>query len=169
MVDHVGIELLDLGLRNALVVVVRRGEDHVDTFALVEAARVERRIEDGGNDCRSQLLTRTEVERQSLIGCCGEQLFEILLREFGLELVVAVMVVNAVCKPYLLEVLFEGFPLGCLTVAFVGRIYGLECAADGQVVLEVLVEHYVASAFCGLAEIVYEQFLVEREFSNPGT
>ena len=79
------------------------------------------------------------------------------------------MVVYAVGEPHLLQVLFHRLEVGVVAVAVVFGVYVLQGVAHGEVVLEILVEQYVATAFGRLGQVVYQLLLLQRqvlEFGN---
>ena len=89
-----------------------------------------------------------------------EQHPEIFLGELRCELVVGIVVVDAICKPYLLKVYLEVFPVLAFLVAFVGSVNTFQSVTNHQVVLEELVVEDVASPVGGFGQIIYELFLL---------
>ena len=163
-VGHGGVELLDLGLGYPLVVVVRRGGHQVRARRLVQTRGVERRVENRLADLAAQGVQLAEA----LLGDGLDDVEQVALRKFGDELVVRVVVVDAVGEPDLLEVLLQSLPFGRRTVALEVLIDGLQRAAHGQVVLEVLVVEDVTAALGRLREVVNQLLLLERQLLEAG-
>ena len=138
-----GVVSLDFGLGDVLVVEVRgRGADKVLAVGLVDALGVAGGIED-------YVL---QVGQHGLVGEAGGLvlLTEEVAAETGHEFVHRVVVVDAVAKPYLLEVLLEGLEVLAVAVA---RVIGVDFFEDGaqlQVGGVVLVPEDVAAINGGL-------------------
>ena len=84
--------------------------------------------------------------------------------KLGDELVHRVVVMNAVTKPYLLQVFFKS---QVILVGFAALIVGIDVLkglANHQVVLAVLVKQDVAAIERGLGEVIDQLLLLEREF-----
>ena len=91
---------------------------------------------------------------------CGAQ---VVGPEAGVELFVAVVVVDAVAEPDALQVDGERLVEVALAVALIVGVDGLDEAADAQVVAPVLVEEYVAALQRCLREVVYQRFLAQGQ------
>ena len=161
-IGHVGIELLGFGLRNPLVVVAARCGDHIHAGGLIEPLGADLRIEDGRADFAAQRIQLAEP----LLGNGLDDVEQIALGEFGHELVVRIVMMDAVGEPDLFQVLFERFPLGAFAVARIVLVDRFERAAHGQIVLAILVVEDVAAALRGLGQIVDELLLVERKLGE---
>ena len=90
------------------------------------------------------------------------------LAEFGPELVVGVVMVDAVGEPDFLEVLLERLPLGRRAVALEMGVDRLERPADRQVVFEVLVEKAVAAALGDFGQVIDQLLLFQRKLFKGG-
>ena len=88
--------------------------------------------------------------------------------EFGHELVVRIVVVDAVGEPYLLEIFLQRLPLGRRAVALIVLVNRLQRAAHGEVHRAVLVEKNVAAAFGSLGEVIDQLLLFERQGVETG-
>ena len=142
---------LCLGLGHALVVVVGRCEKEV--FALqTERFRHHGWVKDNRQDS-------LVVGHARLCACRNEP----LLREFRLELIGCVVVVNTVGKPYALEVFFEVDELSGSLVAFVLCVECFEGTADTQVVAAVLVEEDITAVQGCFGEVINEGLLLETQ------
>ena len=97
-----------------------------------------------------------------------DQRGEVVRVEAGHELVVGIVVVDAVGEPDAFNVGHELGPAGVVPVAFVARDDGLEGAADLEVVLVVLVEDDVPAADGGFAEVIDQFLLGRRQGLEPG-
>ena len=164
MVDQFAIIGFHLFLRHAFVIVVGRGGDHILSGSLVrpfgEELRVEHHRLDLGHDGRNG---RCEVLRKIFGGCAGDQFVEVAFGKFGQELVERIVVVYAVGEPHFLQVFFEFPEILARAVARVALLDRFERAADAQVVAAVLVEKDIASAECGLVQVIDQLFLFQRE------
>ena len=78
-VRHVGVELLDFGLRHTLVIVVRRSGDQVLAGGLVQARLVERSVENGFADLAAQRVQLAEL----LFGNGLDHVEQVTFGEFG--------------------------------------------------------------------------------------
>jgi len=81
-----------------------------------------------------------------LLGDGLDSVEQIPFGEFGRELVVRIVMVDAVGEPHFLEVLLERLPLGCRAVAAVVFVDDLQRPAHRQVRRTVLVVEDVAAA-----------------------
>ena len=86
----------------------------------------------------------------------------------GNELVVRIVVVDAVGEPDLFEVLLQRQPFGRSTVALVVFVNDLKRAAHGKVHRAVLVEKNVAAALGGFGKVIDQLFLFERKLLEAG-
>ena len=161
---HVGVERLGLGLAHVVVVVARRGEQQVVAGLLVELRRIERRIEDRPADLAAQGVQGAEL----LLGDGLDRVEQVAFGEFGHELVVRIVVVDAVGEPYLLEIFLQRLPLGRRAVALIVLVNRLQRAAHGEVHRAVLVEKNVAAAFGSLGEVIDQLLLFERQGVETG-
>ena len=164
MVDHVGVEFLDLGLRHALVVVVRRGGDQVFARRLVQARFIERRIEDSLADLAAQRVQVAEL----LLGDRLYHVEQVTFGELGDELVVRIVVMNAVGEPHLFQVFLQGLPFGRRAVAPVVLVNRFERTAHGEVVFEILVEKDVPAALGSLGQVIDQFLLRKRKLLETG-
>ena len=162
-IHPLGIEPLDLFLRDPLVVVVGRRDDQVLALGLVDPLGHHGRIENHRLDLSHDLLHRAEVGRKILSGSRGDQLVEISFRKLGMELVGRIVMVNAVGEPHFLEVLLEPLERLARPVARVPPVNRFERAAYAQIVPAVLVEQDVAARQGGLAQVVDQLLLVQRK------
>ena len=153
-----GVELLGLGLRDAGgVVVAGGGEDEVLAVALVGAHLHDAVVEDDGEDFL------VEGGAYALEGVTQPYLGEV-----GVELLAAVVVVDAGGEPQALEIHLEGEEVLVLAVAPVVGVDFLEGVADAEVVASVLVEKDVASGEGGFLEVIDEGLLAQGELVEAG-
>ena len=110
------------------------------------------------DDIQKQRLLDGEILRIDIL---AYSLGEPLARKLGTELVVRVVVVDTVCKPYLLQILLHCNEVGIRTVAVILIIYSLQRAAHGEVILEVLVEQNITTSLCSLCQIVDQGLLLQ--------
>ena len=163
-VRHVGVELLDFGLRHTLVIVVRRSGDQVLAGGLVQARLVERSVENGFADLAAQRVQLAEL----LFGNGLDHVEQVTFGEFGHELVVRIVVMDAVGEPDLFQVFLQRLPLGRRAVALVILIHRFERAAHGKVVFEILVEQDVAAALGRFGQIIDQLLLLQRKLLEAG-
>ena len=155
LLNHCVVELLNLLLCKALVVVTCRLGDYIDALGLVQTRSIERRVEDCLQD---NFLLDRQLYLASLQLCS-----EPLTRELRRELIVRVVVVNTIGKPHLLQILLHRLKLGTLLVALIRGINRLQSATNRKVVLKVLVEQNIATTLCRLGQIVDQQLFVKRK------
>ena len=161
---HLGVEPLGLGLAHAVVVVARRSEQQVVARALVELRGIDRRVENGAADLAPQGVQRPEL----LLGDGLDRVEQIPFGEFGRELVVRIVMVDAVGEPHFLEVLLERLPLGRRAVAAEVFVDDLQRPAHRQVRRTVLVVEDVAAALGRLGQVIDEFLLLQREVFESG-
>ena len=162
-IGHATVELFHFGLRHAFVIVVGGSRHQILTFGLIELGLIEFGIENRLADHSPQ---RIELIAELLDGDRLGNREEILLRKFGYELVVGIVVMNSVGEPHFFEVLLQRFPFGRRPVTVVILINHLQRAAHGKVVFEILVEHDVAAAFGGFGQVVDQLFLPKRQLGK---
>ena len=161
---HPGIEGLGLGLVHPRVVVARRGEQQVLAVRLVEPRRIERRVEDRPANISPQGVQLAEA----LLGNRLDDVEQVALRELGAELVVRIVVVDAVGEPHLLEVFLERLPLGGRAVAGVVLIDDLQRPPDRKVHAAVLVVENIPAALGSLGQVVDELLLAKGKLVESG-
>ena len=163
-IGHVGVELLGLGLAHVAVIVARRGPQQVVAGLLVQPRLVHFGIEDRDAYRPDHVVQLTET----LHGNRLANVEEILLGEFGHELVVRIVVVDAVGEPHLFQVLLQRLPFGRRAVAGIILIDCFQRAAHGKVDGAVLVEEDVAAALGGLGQVIDELLLLKRQLVEAG-
>ena len=154
---HAEVEILSLSLRDSRTIVIGRTRLHeILPVGLVGALGHDLRVEDDG-------VEFLHVEGQ-LGGVNGlHRLTQERLGKTRLELVAAIVVMNAVGEPYTLEVHLKGAEFFALPVAFEVCVDGLQELADAQVVAPVLVPKNIPSRERSLGKEVYEFFLAEGQ------
>ena len=162
-IGHATVELFHFGLCHAFVIVVGGSGHQILTFSLIELSLIKFGVENRLADHSPQ---RIELVAELLDGDRLGNREEILLRKFGYELVVGIVVMNSVGEPHFFEVFLQRFPFGRRTVTVVILINHLQRAAHGKVVFEILVEHDVAAALGGFGQVVDQLFLPERQLGK---
>ena len=162
MVDLRGVELLGLLHRDTLVVVAGRRGKQIVAVGLIQTRGVERGVE---YYVAQEFLSYGQLRHVDIL-VYGR--LEPLARELGTELVVRIVVVDAVGEPYLLEILLHGAELGGVALVVVPQVDVLQYAAHGEVILEVLVEEYVAAAFGSLRKVIYQFLLLQGQLLEFG-
>ena len=147
-----------------MVVVARRGEQQIVARLLVELRRIERRIENRPADLAAQGVQGAEL----LLGDGLDGVEQVAFGEFGHELVVRIVVVDAVGEPYLFEVLLQRLPLGRRAVALIVLVNRLQRAAHRKVHRAILVEQDVTAAFGSLGKVIDQLLLFERQLFETG-
>ena len=156
---HPRVEALGLRLRNAPVVVARRGEQQVVARPLVQPRGVGRRVEDRPahrGDHRLQVAEPLHGDRLA-------KFQKIALRELRRELVVRIVVVDAVGEPHLFQILLQSLPFGRRAVPGVVFVNHFKGPAHRQVHDAVLVVENVPAALRSLRKIIDQFLLFERQ------
>ena len=159
LVGHPVVEAVHLaGRQVAVIVAAAGGGDDVLLRALVFVGGEEFRIADD----RQQFgrLFRGYAR-------CGKERGDIVAAALGQDLVLAVVVMDAVAEEDALGVNQEGVPLLAAALAPVVVEDGLQRVADAEVVLEVLLPDDVAAGLGSLAEVVDVLLLLEGEIIPP--
>ena len=86
-----------------------------------------------------------------------------LLREFWLELIGSVVMVNTIGKPYAFEVFLEVEEFLACLVALVLGVEGFECATDTQVVATVLIVKDITTMQGCFGEVINEGLLLQTQ------
>ena len=139
-------------MRYALAIIVAgRRKYEVLAVSLVGAHLHNVRVEHNREDLIAERVDRLPLSERKL-ACCYfvERLAEKVLRECGLKLLIAVVVVYATAEPNALQVVVERQEVLRLAVAFIIRENRLQHTADAEVVAPVLVEEDVAPLQGGL-------------------
>ena len=158
---HRGVELFGLVLAHVAVIVAGRRPEHIGAGCLIEPRGVDRRVED-------DLAEKIEIRRKAIHAYRCGRLAEEGFRKLGAELVVGIVVVDAVGEPHFFEVFFERFPLVGRAVSFIIKVERFERAPDRQVGRAVLVEEDVATALGRFGQVVDQLFLFERKPFESG-
>ena len=108
------------------------------------------------------------AKRKIFLGESLHSLGEKLLSETRSELVHAVVVVQTIGKPDLLEIFFESYKFGVVLVPFIVGIYSLDSLSDYQIVFAVLVPQNITTIESGFGEIVDVFFLLKRQIVETG-
>ena len=95
--------------------------------------------------------------------CFSTRLDKPLLREFWLELVGSIVMVNTIGKPYAFEVFLEVKELSACLVALVLGVEGFECATDAQVVATVLIVEDITTVQSCFGEVINEGLLLQTQ------
>ena len=139
-------------MRYALAIIVAgRRKYEVLAVSLVGTHLHNVRVEHHGEDLIAECVDRLPLSERKL-ACCYfvERFAEKVLRECGLKLLIAVVVVYATAEPNALQVVVERQEVLRLAVAFIIRENRLQHTADAEVVAPVLVEEDVAPLQGGL-------------------
>ena len=167
---HLGVEGVHLGLRQvSLVVVVGRSLNQVHVSTLDGAFREDRRVEDDRRKLGEQLvygLSFAEGELRRLY--LSDTVSKELLRERGENLILGVVVVNAVGEPDSLEVCLQRLELLILPIALVRRVHRFQRAADRKVIATVLVCQDIAPHQSRLGEVIKQLLLPEAQLLEAG-
>ena len=146
------VEGLCLGLCDALLVVVAgRREQQVVALALVDTL---------GHDVGTEDEVEEFFRGLGEAAACDERL-HVLSREARLELVAAIVVVNAVGEPDTLEINLKSPELLRGAGALEIHVYALQQLSEGEIAASVLVPQDVASPQCCLCEMEHKLFLTQ--------
>ena len=164
-VDEVGIGVAAGGEDG----VVEADEEEVGIGSLINSLGKHCGVENHRIDfCEKCIHFLFFAKRKIFLGESLHSLGEKLLRESGSELVHAVVVVQTIGKPDLLEIFFESYKFGVVFVPFIVGIYSLDSLSDYQIVFSVLVPQNITTIESGFGEIVDVFFLLKRQIVETG-
>ena len=143
---HPVVEVLRLLLRHALIEMACRGQQQVLSVGLVHTLGQHAGIKNHGKQLLAHFLHRFALlQRQQLRSHPLQHLAQEFLAEPWLELLTAIVVVDAVRKPHALQIHLQRMPLGCFlrgkpagTVP--AGIHRLQHLPDAQVIASKLVK-----------------------------
>ena len=160
---HLVIEGLHITLTDVAFIEVHGRVD--DDVVLAAAAHlVELLVEDHGRQEGNEVVDGLALVEWEQAGVATfNQVGEIGLADLGEELVLGIVVMDAVAEEHTLGIDHEVLEVGTLAVALIRVQHGLDGLADHQVVLEVLVGKDVATAFGRLTEIIDVALLLQRQ------
>ena len=162
---HRGIECLGLLLRHAaLIIVIGRRQQEVAAATLHGALWHHLRIEDDGRDLLEPSVHRLSLTHGHMLRVeAANALREVICGESGgLELVLAVMMMNTVSEPYALEVCLQGFELCIAPIAPIFPVDSLQRSPNSQIVAAVLIEDYITPHQGGFREVIEQLLLLQR-------
>ena len=139
-------------MRYALAIVVAgRRKYEVLAVSLVGPHLHDVRVEHDGEDLIAESVNRLPLLEWKLVGrYFVERLAEKGLRECGLKLLIAVVVVYATAEPNALQVVVERQEVLRLAISFIIRENRLQHPADAEVVTPVLIEEDITPLQGGL-------------------
>ena len=160
---HLVVEGLHLAFFDtALVEVHRRIGD--DVFLAAATHLVQLLVEDHGRQEGDEVIhCLALVEREQAGVATLHQVSEIGLADLGEELVLGIVMMDAVAEENTLSIDHEVLEVLAFTVALIGVQHSLDGLTDHQVVLEVLVGEDVATTLGRFAEIVDVTLLLQRQ------
>ena len=161
VVFHRGIESLDLVLGHAGIEVVGRCRDEILTLGLIDAFGSDGGIEDNLED---SVAVGSPGAFAETVDFGSEE----ITREAGSELVGRIVVMDAVGKLDLFEILLESLVVGAVAVAGEIGIDTFEHLTDLEVILVVLIPEDVAAPESGFGKIIDQTFLIERKAVEVG-
>ena len=137
-----------------------RGLYQVFAIGLVDTLGQDRRVEDDGKEFLTKVLHRLPFSQWQAGGIhLLQALAQVVLRETGLELLTAIVMVDTIGEPETLEIDLKGLEIRGVVCYGEVSIDGLQQLTDAEVITSELVESDITPIEGGLREVIDQSLL----------
>ena len=157
------IVMLSLLLRHSVVIVAGRCLHEILAVGLVDALGQHVRIEDDRTEHVHHLLLGAVAAGQHFKGRVVDSLAQPRFREVGLELLAAIVMIDAIGEPHPFQVYGHRKEVLALAVARKVQVQVLQQLANRQVVFAKLIGGDVPTGQCGFGQIIDIFLLLQRQ------